>query len=214
MYAWRSKGTSVFFVTKTANGGLCRVYYSDPEGRRALQGRTRACMIGDVKPASRRLAQKRRTRRALPCIPRRLYGPDYPDHCRAGTGRGSECWGRLAFEPYASSRAVPFWTWRGSSVGGRAHVLHAIAWKLANPDKARFQLLGHIDWRIGVPAQNGSPWFGICRLTGGQFPECAMGAWTLRPRTRMYAPCAPFISQTIPEAADERNLAAYDAGKS
>jgi len=30
-----------------------------------------------VKPASRRLAQKRRTRRPLPCIPRRLYGPDY-----------------------------------------------------------------------------------------------------------------------------------------
>jgi integrase len=43
--------------------------------------------------------------------------------------------------------------------------------------------------------------------------ECATGAWTLRPRTGMCASCAPFISQTTPEA-DSRNLAGYDAGKS
>src|ERR1017187_10022609 len=67
----------------------------------------------------------------------------------------------------------------------------------------------HLDRPVNATA-------GVCRdrLTGGQFAECAMGAWTLRPRTRMCAPCAPFISQTTPEAADKRNLAAYDAGKS
>src|ERR1019366_1147863 len=63
MYAWRSKGTSVFFLTKTANGGLCRVYYSAPEGRSALQGKTHGTPEGGVHAfLPRKLAETRRSR--------------------------------------------------------------------------------------------------------------------------------------------------------
>jgi hypothetical protein len=48
-------------------------------------------------------------------------------------------------------------------------------------------------------------WWSVCRVCHGRI--------TLSPRTRICAPCGPFISQTAPEA-DKRNLAAYDAGKS
>src|ERR1035441_317769 len=63
MSVWRSKRTSVSSLTKTANGALCLLYYSAPEGPSGASGETHRTPEGGVHAfLPGKLAETRRSR--------------------------------------------------------------------------------------------------------------------------------------------------------